>query len=90
MTDTPPARDGRPPIDLLALTVGCEFELEAAQPVVAIVQVAPRPQPLVRMGRERWDSAGDHYCYIDLYGNRCERSRWRPAWRACPMRPTCC
>ncbi len=65
--------DGQAPSDPLALTVGCEFELHADQPVVAIVQVAPRPQPLVRMGRERWDSVTDHYCYIDLYGNRCER-----------------
>ncbi len=59
--------------DQLALTVGCEFELHAEQSVTAVVQVAPRPQPLVHMRRERWDSVTDHYCYIDLHGNRCER-----------------
>jgi transglutaminase-like putative cysteine protease len=64
---------GQAPTDPLALTVGCEFDLHAPQRVTAIVQVAPRPQPLVRMQRERWDSGTDHYCYIDLYGNRCER-----------------
>ena len=57
----------------LALTVGCEFELETAVAVDAVLQVAPCPQPGVRMRRERWDSAADHHGYIDHYDNRCER-----------------
>jgi len=73
MIEADPATDDPHSTDALALVVGCAFELEAAQPVDAIVQVAPRPQPSVRMQHERWDAATDHYCYIDLYGNRCER-----------------
>ena len=72
MSDPTPV-DGSGSSDPLALSVGCEFELEATQPVGAVVQVAPRPQPGVRMRRERWDTGSDHYSYIDLYGNRCER-----------------
>ena len=57
----------------LALNVGCEFQLEAAQSVAAVVQVAPCPQPGVRIRREQWDTCSDHHGYIDLYANRCER-----------------
>jgi transglutaminase-like putative cysteine protease len=57
----------------LRLTVGCEFQLEVAQPVAAVVQVAPCPQPGVGMRRERWDACSDHHGYVDLYKNRCER-----------------
>jgi transglutaminase-like putative cysteine protease len=59
--------------DALALAVGCEFELEAAQPVAAVVQVAPCPQPGVRIQREHWDTDCDHHGYTDRYENRCER-----------------
>jgi transglutaminase-like putative cysteine protease len=57
----------------LALIVGCEFQLEVAQSVAAVLQVAPCPQPGVRMRREQWDSASDHHGYVDHYENRCER-----------------
>ena len=33
----------------LALTVGCEFEFESTQAVAAVMQVAPSPQPGVRI-----------------------------------------
>jgi len=59
--------------DTLALTVGCEFELESTQPVSAVMQVAPSPQAGVGIRSERWDTTADHHGYIDLYGNRCER-----------------
>ena len=59
----------------LALTVGCEFEFDSTQDVAAVVQVAPSPQPGVRMRRESWDTDCDHHGYVDLYGNRCERFR---------------
>jgi transglutaminase-like putative cysteine protease len=59
----------------LALTVGCEFEFESTQAVAAVMQVAPSPQPGVRMRREQWDTDCDHHGYVDLYGNRCERFR---------------
>lgn len=57
----------------LTLGVGCEFHIETVQPVAAVVQVAPCPQPGVRMQREQWDASSDHYGYIDHYANRCER-----------------
>ncbi len=57
----------------LALIVGCEFEFEAAQPIAAIMQVAPSPQPGIRIEREQWDTGSDHHGYLDLYENRCER-----------------
>ena len=57
----------------LALIVGCEFEIEAAQPIAAIMQVAPSPQPGIRIEREQWDTGSDHHGYLDLYENRCER-----------------
>ena len=59
----------------LSLAVGCEFEFESTQAVAAVVQVAPSPQPGVRMRRETWDTDCDHHGYVDLYGNRCERFR---------------
>jgi transglutaminase-like putative cysteine protease len=65
---SPPATE-----DALALTVGCTFELEAAFPIAAIMQVAPGSSPGVRMSSEVWDTAYDHHSYVDLYGNRCER-----------------
>ena len=64
---------GHVPLGELALGVGCEFELEAAQAVAAVVQVAPRPGPGVRMQREQWATDLEHHGYIDLYENRCER-----------------
>jgi transglutaminase-like putative cysteine protease len=57
----------------LALVVGCEFGLESVQPAAAIMQVAPRPQPGLSIRSERWDTGAYHYCYVDHYGNRCER-----------------
>ncbi len=65
---TPPAAE-----DALTLAVGCTFELDAAFPIAAIMQVAPGPDPGLRMQREVWDTDVDHHGYVDLYGNRCER-----------------
>ncbi|MGZ6709440.1 MAG: hypothetical protein ACXVFN_21165, partial [Solirubrobacteraceae bacterium] len=59
----------------LSLAVGCEFEFESTQAVAAVMQVAPSPQPGVRMRRETWETGCDHHGYVDLYGNRCERFR---------------
>ena len=60
--------------EALALLVGCEFEFEAVEPVAAIMQVAPCPQPGVRIAREQWDTgSSDHHGYLDHYENRCER-----------------
>jgi len=74
MTDCPPPiEDARAPHGELMLIVGCEFEFETAQAVAAIMQVAPRPAPGLRMQREEWRTGEDHHSYIDLYGNRCER-----------------
>jgi hypothetical protein len=74
MTDgTPRGAHGHSSHGGLALVVGCEFELDAAQAVAAVLQVAPCPQPGVRIQRERWDTDSDHHGYIDLYENRCER-----------------
>ena len=64
---------GRVPLSGLALRVGCEFELEAAQAVAAVVQVAPCPESGVLMQRERWATDLEHHGYVDLYENRCER-----------------
>ena len=74
MTDDAPFRehDCAPPVGL-ALAVGCEFQLEATQSVAAVLQVAPCPQPGVRIQREQWHTSADHHGYIDLYKNRCER-----------------
>jgi transglutaminase-like putative cysteine protease len=57
----------------LALRVGCTFGLDVTQPAVAILQVAPRPQPGLSIRDERWSAEAYHSCYVDLYGNRCER-----------------
>jgi transglutaminase-like putative cysteine protease len=57
----------------LGLIVGCQFEFEAAQPAAAIMQVAPSPQPGVRIEREAWSTGSDHHGYLDHYENRCER-----------------
>jgi transglutaminase-like putative cysteine protease len=65
-------RDGHGP-DPLALIVGCEFEFEATQPVAAVMQVAPCPQPGLRIEREAWETGSDHHGYLDHYENRCER-----------------
>ena len=74
MTDTTPQRDhDNVPTGELMLSVGCEFELDVAQSVAAVMQVAPCPAPGVRMQREHWDAGSDHHGYVDLYGNRCER-----------------
>jgi transglutaminase-like putative cysteine protease len=64
---------GPPPAGALALTVGCTFELHSVQPATAIMQVAPCPEPGVRLAGERWDAHAEHHGYLDLYGNRCER-----------------
>jgi transglutaminase-like putative cysteine protease len=57
----------------LALRVGCTFGLDATQPAAAVIQVAPRPQPGLSIRDERWAADAYHYCYVDHYGNRCER-----------------
>jgi len=59
--------------EALALIVGCEFEFEASQSIAAVMQVAPYPQPGVRIAREQWDTGSDHHGYLDHYENRCER-----------------
>jgi transglutaminase-like putative cysteine protease len=73
MDDTLPAvghdSDRRP----LALTVGCEFGLQSSQPAVAIMQVAPQPQPGIAISGESWFTSAEHHGYVDAYGNRCER-----------------
>jgi transglutaminase-like putative cysteine protease len=68
-TGDPDAFDQRP----LAVTVGCEFGLGSVQPAAAILQVAPYPQPGVSIRRERWETTAEHHCYLDSFGNRCER-----------------
>jgi transglutaminase-like putative cysteine protease len=55
------------------LGVGCTFGLEAVLPTTAIMQVAPSPQPGLCIEQERWDTDAYHHCYVDNYGNRCER-----------------
>jgi len=69
------AADAEPPSGrpALALTVGCSFGLESAQPAEAILQVAPAAAPGVLVGREEWRTDAEHHCYSDHYGNRCER-----------------
>jgi len=68
-----PGRPDHPHPATLRLTVGCTFEFDASQPIAAIMQVAPCPQPGVRLEREQWDTGVDHHSYIDGFGNRCER-----------------
>jgi transglutaminase-like putative cysteine protease len=57
----------------LALSLGCTFGMESFAPAAAIMQVAPRPHPSVTIRSERWDTSAGHHCYLDHYGNRCER-----------------
>jgi transglutaminase-like putative cysteine protease len=57
----------------LTLTVGCEFGLQSSQPAVAIMQVAPRPQPGIAISSESWFTGARHHGYIDSFGNHCER-----------------
>jgi transglutaminase-like putative cysteine protease len=57
----------------LALSLGCTFDLESNQPAAAVMQVAPAPQPGLSIHNERWDIGAYHHCYVDHYGNRCER-----------------
>ena len=57
----------------LALRVGCTFGVESTLPAEAIMQVAPCPQPGLSIGDERWVAPAYHHCYVDHYGNRCER-----------------
>lgn len=57
----------------LALAVGCRFTVHSLQPVTAILQVAPYPEPTVSIRCERWATPVEHYSYLDHYGNRCER-----------------
>jgi transglutaminase-like putative cysteine protease len=70
---SPPGQDGPGAQEALTLTVGCTFGLESGQPAAAIVQVAPRHQPGVSIGGERWETSAYHRGYVDQYGNRCER-----------------
>jgi transglutaminase-like putative cysteine protease len=53
--------------------VGCTFGVQTTQPAAAILQVAPRPQPDLSIRDELWATDAYHHCYVDLYGNRCER-----------------
>jgi transglutaminase-like putative cysteine protease len=74
MPDLMPAGDsGSSAQRPLALTVGCRFGLASSQPASVIMQVAPRPQPGVSIGAERWETSARHHGYVDHYGNRCER-----------------
>jgi transglutaminase-like putative cysteine protease len=74
MTDnTLRGRHDRAQLSELALSVGCEFELHAAQSVAAVVQVAPCLEPGVQIQREQWVTGLRHHAYIDMYENRCER-----------------
>jgi transglutaminase-like putative cysteine protease len=57
----------------LTLTVGCEFGLQSSQAAVAIMQVAPRPQPGIAISSESWFTSARHHGYIDSFGNHCER-----------------
>jgi transglutaminase-like putative cysteine protease len=62
----------------VALTVGCTFGLESAQPTSAILQVAPYLQAGVSISDERWSTTAAHHSYADHYGNRCERFELAP------------
>jgi hypothetical protein len=73
MDDTLPAVGHDSDRQPLALTVGCEFGLQSSQPAVAIMQVTPQPQPGIAISSESWYTSAEHHCYIDAYGNRCER-----------------
>lgn len=62
----------------LFLTLGCTFGLEAGELTTAIIQVAPRPVAGLSILDEQWDAKADHHCYIDHYGNSCERIQIEP------------
>ena len=57
----------------LPLCVGCTFGLDSVQAAAAVMQVAPCPQPGLSIRAERWDTSAYHHCYVDHYGNSCER-----------------
>ncbi len=67
------ARELHVPEGKVSLSLGCTFGLDASQPSSAVMQVAPAPQPGLSIQSERWDTGGYHHCYVDQYGNRCER-----------------
>jgi transglutaminase-like putative cysteine protease len=74
MNDTAPPNDHHgPPPRTVALSVGCQFDLDATQPVSAVMQVAPSQQSGVQFHREQWDTGSEHHGYLDHYENRCER-----------------
>jgi transglutaminase-like putative cysteine protease len=52
--------------------VGCEFQLHAAAPTSAVVQVAPRDDE-IEVDAAAWDTACTHRPYVDAYGNTCQR-----------------
>ena len=62
----------------LALALGCTFGLECLHATSAIMQVAPRPEQGVSIRHEAWDTDAPHHCYVDHYGNRCERLECGP------------
>jgi transglutaminase-like putative cysteine protease len=57
----------------LALSIGCTFGLNAAQPAPTIMQVAPALESDLSFRYERWNTDAYHHTYVDDYGNRCER-----------------
>jgi transglutaminase-like putative cysteine protease len=57
----------------VTLSLGCSFGLDSVVPASAIMQVAPRPQPGLSISTETWHASSYHHCYVDHYGNRCER-----------------
>ncbi len=59
--------------EALALSVGCTFGLDSVQPAIAVLQVAPCPQPGLAIFSERWDTNAAHHRYVDRHGNSCER-----------------
>jgi transglutaminase-like putative cysteine protease len=74
MTDAaPPGETLGESQEPLLLRLGCTFGLKSEQPTTAIMQVAPRPQPHLSIREELWDTEAHHHCYVDHYGNRCER-----------------
>jgi transglutaminase-like putative cysteine protease len=62
----------------LFLTLGCTFGLEATELTTAIIQVAPRPEAGLSILDEQWQAEAGHHCYVDPYGNRCERIEIEP------------
>jgi len=62
----------------LFLTLGCTFGLEATELTTAIIQVAPRPEAGLSILDEQWQAEAGHHCYVDHYGNRCERIEIEP------------